>query len=46
MKMMDTLTTLKEDVEALKEERPHKKKEKSEDDFTMVSEMVSEATEA
>ncbi|CAK9067210.1 unnamed protein product [Durusdinium trenchii] len=36
----------KEDVEALKEERPHKKKEKSEDDFTMVSEMVSEATEA
>ncbi|CAK8988241.1 CCHC-type domain-containing protein [Durusdinium trenchii] len=46
LKMMDTLTTLKEDVEALKEERPHKKKEKSEDDFTMVSEMASEATEA
>ncbi|CAK8999760.1 unnamed protein product [Durusdinium trenchii] len=36
-KIMSALTDLKDEVEALKEERPHKKKDTSSDNFSMVS---------
>ena len=44
VKMMETLTALKEEVETLKEERPRKKKEKGDDEMSYT--LVSDAQKA